>query len=67
MLVQSVMIVVESFVSAEETWAEWSRGVVAVGVGAGVAVGRVWKGAGGVVGGIWKGAWIWICVVVGGW
>ena len=41
------MIIVESFVSAEETWAEWSRGVVAVGVGAGVAVGRIWKGAGG--------------------
>ena len=69
MLVQSVMIVVESFVSAEETWAEWSRGVVAVGVGAGVAVGRVRKGAGGG----WLGefgkeqgfgfAWLW---VVGG-
>ena len=49
MLVQSEMIVVESFVSAEETWAEWSRGIVAVGVGAGagVAVGGIWKGGGG--------------------
>ena len=55
MLVQSVMIIVESFVSAEETWAEWSRGIVAVGIGARV-----------VVGGIWKGARIWICVVVVG-
>ena len=38
MLVQSEMKVVESFMSAEETWAEWSRGVVAVGVGAVKAV-----------------------------
>ena len=50
MLVQSEMKVVESFMSAEETWAEWSRGIVAVGIGAGVAVGGIWKGAGG---------WLW--------
>ena len=60
------MNVVKSFVSAEGTWAEWDRGVVAVGIGAGVAVGGIWNGAGGVVGRIWKGARIWISVVVVG-
>ena len=38
----------------------------AVGIGAEVAVGGIWRGAVGVVGWIWKGARIWIGVVVVG-
>ena len=49
------MNVVEPFISAEGAGAEWGCGVVAVEIGAEVAVGGIWKGAG-----------IWICVVVVG-